>query len=153
MKIKDRIINLISTCFCIGNVRLLSGTLASAAAALLYFYLAQIFILYLAVLFVVVVLGLMVCRPAECNFKQKDSPRIVIDEFAGMLIGLFAIEPRPALVVLGFFIFRALDILKPYPAGKLEASDGRFAVMLDDIVAGIYTNILLHVYLIIKTAY
>ena len=76
--------------------------------------------------------------------KIEDDSRIVIDEVAGMWITLFAIPFDPWTWALGFLLFRALDIAKVYPANYCdEKMHGGWGVMLDDVVSGIYAQVLL----------
>ncbi len=80
----------------------------------------------------------------------KDASRIVIDEFAGYIISI-AFLPKTALVyVAAFVLFRVLDILKPFPARRAESLRGGLGVVMDDVVAGLYTNVLLQVMLLVK---
>ena len=74
---------------------------------------------------------------------KKDPGCIVIDEVAGMLIALSFMPADLKIIFLGFLIFRILDTLKPYPAGRLQHLRGSVGVMADDLIAGIYTNIVL----------
>jgi phosphatidylglycerophosphatase A len=82
---------------------------------------------------------------AEVLFSQRDCPKIVIDEIAGYLITM-ALLPRTLTTVIGgFLFFRIFDIMKTPPAGFVERRlSGGLAVVLDDAVAGIYANVLLH---------
>ena len=82
---------------------------------------------------------------AEILFDQVDCPKIVIDEIAGYLITM-ALLPRTLTTVIGgFLFFRIFDIMKTPPAGSVERRlSGGLAVVLDDAVAGIYANLLLH---------
>jgi len=74
--------------------------------------------------------------------NQPDSSRIVIDEIVGMSITMYALPLTPYGLVVGFFIFRFLDILKPTPADYADVKvKGGFGVMLDDVIAGIYGNL------------
>ena len=70
---------------------------------------------------------------------------IVIDEACGMLLALFFVPMTIFSVILGFFIFRILDILKPPPAKRMEKLTGSLGIMFDDIVAAIYTNLILQI--------
>ena len=70
---------------------------------------------------------------------------IVIDEACGMLLALVFVPMNLFSVILGFFIFRILDILKPPPAKRMEKLTGSLGVMFDDIVAAIYTNLILQI--------
>jgi phosphatidylglycerophosphatase A len=87
----------------------------------------------------------MFAGEAEKIYKRKDARMIVIDEACGMLLSLFSVPYSIFSVILGFFIFRILDILKPFPAKKMERLTGSMGVMFDDIVSAIYTNLILQV--------
>lgn len=80
----------------------------------------------------------------------KDASRIVIDEFAGFLISV-AFLPKTVLVyVAAYILFRVLDVLKPFPARRLESVPGGLGVVLDDVVAGLYANVLIRIMLLVK---
>ena len=80
---------------------------------------------------------------AERHFGRSDPGAVVIDEVVGMLITLALIPMSWPLAVLGFFLFRAFDIVKPYPVGRLERLPDGWGVMADDVMAGIYSNVAL----------
>jgi phosphatidylglycerophosphatase A len=85
---------------------------------------------------------------AEGILGEKDSPKIVIDEVAGYLIAMAFLPPSAALLASGFLFFRVLDIMKPPPLRWIHAKmTGGLAVVLDDAVAGVYTNLLLRLIL------
>jgi phosphatidylglycerophosphatase A len=89
------------------------------------------------------VVGLWAATEAEHHFGGIDPGPVVIDEVIGMLITL-ALHPVNVLgAVLGFLIFRVLDVVKPWPARRLELLPGGFGVVLDDVMAGIYGNLLM----------
>ncbi|HUI09166.1 MAG TPA: phosphatidylglycerophosphatase A [Bacteroidota bacterium] len=71
---------------------------------------------------------------------HPDPSIVVIDEIVGMWIALAGIAPGAAAALSAFLLFRAFDILKPEPAGRLERLGGGWGIMLDDVVAGIYAN-------------
>lgn len=75
---------------------------------------------------------------------QKDSPKIVIDEVVGYLITMAFLPCTLTTLAAGFLFFRVFDIIKPPPAGAINRRmRGGVAVVLDDVAAGIYANILL----------
>ncbi|MGO9480605.1 MAG: phosphatidylglycerophosphatase A [Candidatus Kryptoniota bacterium] len=76
-----------------------------------------------------------------------DPSRVVIDEIVGMWISIAFIPKGFVLIAIAFLIFRLLDIFKPFPANYFDKKSGGFAVMLDDVVCGIYANILIQFYL------
>lgn len=83
---------------------------------------------------------------AERIFSKKDAKYIVIDEISGMLLSLIFIPYYNIKIVLvGFVLFRSLDALKPYPASRIQGLYGSLGVMGDDIIAGLYTNIILQI--------
>jgi phosphatidylglycerophosphatase A len=73
----------------------------------------------------------------------KDPGPVVIDEVLGMLVTLATLHVNPIGAVVGFFLFRVLDVIKPYPAGRLEALHGGPGIMLDDAMAGVYGNLIM----------
>jgi phosphatidylglycerophosphatase A len=73
----------------------------------------------------------------------------VIDEVAGMLITLAFIPVGVSAAIAGFLLFRLFDIIKPFPAGRLEALHGGLGIMSDDAMAGIYANISLRLLMMI----
>lgn len=113
---------------------------------LFYFFKSSIPICMLFTL-LLIILGFLVTGEAEKILKKKDAKYIVIDEVSGMLLSLIFLPYNIKLVILAFLLFRILDALKPYPAGKLQKLKGSIGVMSDDIIAGLYTNIILQVVL------
>jgi phosphatidylglycerophosphatase A len=85
--------------------------------------------------------------PAVESDKGKDPGIVVIDEFVGQWVTLLFLPRIPLIFITGFFLFRFLDIFKPYPARKMEDLKGGPGIMLDDLISGIYANIGLHILL------
>ena len=75
----------------------------------------------------------------------QDPSVVTIDEVVGMFISLWFVEPTYLNLGLAFLIFRILDILKPYPAQIFDLRKGGWNIMLDDVVAGVYTNIIIQI--------
>ena len=82
---------------------------------------------------------------AQRSWGRKDHPRIVIDEIMGYLITMLWLPKTPLFIMLGFFLFRFFDIAKPPPIRLLERIKGGFGVVLDDVLAGVYANIILQI--------
>lgn len=76
------------------------------------------------------------------DHKTADPSIVVIDEIVGMWITLLFLPKTIPVMVIGFFAFRAMDIIKPQPARSLERVPDGWGIMLDDVVAGIYANLL-----------
>ena len=127
-----------------------SGTVGSAVGAAIYFIpgfesLACIgpFIL------IVFIFGIKAAAIME-QWYGHDPSEVTIDEVVGMWISLFLLPKNIFVVFMAFFLFRFLDIVKPYPAHKFDALHGGFGIMMDDVVAGIYANIVLQ--LVVRTS-
>src|SRR5512147_400667 len=88
-------------------------------------------------------IGTWAAGEAEPILGQKDHPSIVIDEIAGYLIAMFMVPSGWGFIAAGFFLFRVFDVVKPWPLFGLQGVRGGLGVMLDDIGAGIYTNLML----------
>jgi len=86
---------------------------------------------------------------AERQFGH-DSSRIVIDEYAGFIFSVLLLPKSLLVFAVAFLLFRATDIVKPFPARQAESLPGGTGIVMDDIVAGIYTNILLRVMLLVQ---
>jgi len=98
---------------------------------------------YLTICLLVILVGTWAAGRAEVLLGSTDSPSIVIDEIAGYLVSMFMVPSGWVFVLSGFLLFRAFDIIKPWPLRRLQELHGGPGVMLDDIGAGIYSNILL----------
>ncbi|MBL7197267.1 MAG: phosphatidylglycerophosphatase A [Candidatus Omnitrophica bacterium] len=132
-------IKILSTFFGIGYLPYCPGTWASLVGIGIYFLLRNYFIIYVSVAVTILIIGFLISRQAEEKFGEADSSFIVIDEVAAILILLIFIPRNLILLILAFFVFRGLDILKPYPIKKIENFSGSWGIMGDDILACFYT--------------
>ena len=73
---------------------------------------------------------------------------MVIDEVVGMWVTLLFLPLTPFTAAVGFFAFRAMDVWKPYPARQLEHLHGGWGIMADDVMAGVYANLLVRLALV-----
>jgi phosphatidylglycerophosphatase A len=78
------------------------------------------------------------------SLGKKDPGVVVVDEVVGQWISLLFLPFTPAVAVAGFVLFRVLDVFKPWPARQLESLPDGWGIMSDDVMAGIYANLLLH---------
>jgi phosphatidylglycerophosphatase A len=141
---------LAATVFGIGYIGKGAGTVAALAYCLCW-YLARVvnYHAVLPVIITVIIIGIGVWSGNKVEpFWGKDHGRVVIDEVAGMCISLLFIPVIIKYVIAGFILFRFFDIVKPLFIKKLELLPGGWGVMMDDILAGVYTNILLRVIII-----
>jgi phosphatidylglycerophosphatase A len=139
--------------FGVGYSPIAPGTLGTLVAILVYYFLSEIpSPLYEITLIGFFFLSVWISENVEIFFGKKDDQRIVIDEIMGFLITMLWVPKTLPFVIMGFFLFRFFDILKPFPIRRLEKRlRGGFAVVLDDVMAGVYANIVLHfIYLIAR---
>jgi phosphatidylglycerophosphatase A len=147
-RVTDFLAKFFSTVFFIGYLPLMPGTFGSiAGVGLFYLIKGSNPATYFLFVFGIIVLGLITSGRTEKLLNKKDPGCIVIDEVAGMLLALSFMPYDLKIIFLGFLIFRILDTLKPYPASRLQNMHGAIGVIGDDLVAGIYTNIVLQVIL------
>ncbi|NOY64153.1 MAG: phosphatidylglycerophosphatase A [Nitrospirae bacterium] len=126
------------------------GTVGTAVTAILCLFFATrtSVLLIIPLLFI---MGTIASDRAEGIFEEKDSSYIVIDEATGFLVTIAFHSITPLLVLIGFVLFRFFDILKPFPIRQAETRlPGGLGVMFDDIMAGIYANIVLTLVLYFK---
>jgi phosphatidylglycerophosphatase A len=127
----------------LGYLPVMPGTFGSLAG-LAVFLLVRGDVRWLApALAVTLFAGFLLTGRAERLFGKKDSSHIVLDEVAGMLLSLLFIPPDLALALIGFLMFRIFDTLKPFPAGRLQYLKGSAGIMLDDVIAGLYANLVM----------
>jgi len=141
----DKFVKLVSTWFYIGNIPIAPGTLASAAGVFMAVIFSQNTFLYILVFLIVTILGFNVSGRMEKILNRKDPGCIVIDEVAGIMVALFLVPLNFTVIIIAFFLFRAFDMFKIYPVNKFEQLEGAAGVMMDDLIAGIYTNLVMQV--------
>jgi phosphatidylglycerophosphatase A len=137
------LIKLISTGFYAGYMPFAPGTTGSLLGVLIYILLYKYPFAFVLVTLILFTAGFMSCAKAEWVFNEKDSKKIVIDEIASMCLVFIFIKPDWLMLAAGFLLFRFFDIVKPFPAKTVEKLSGSKAVMLDDMVAAVYTVVLL----------
>lgn len=145
MSISNFLIKIISTGLFIGYLPFIPGTFGSLAGVYLFYLTRGNNFVQLALLLFLIIIGFLVSGKAEIIFAKKDARCIVIDEISGMLLGLLFVPFNPAIILIAFFLFRLFDALKPYPACRFESLKGGLGIMSDDLVAGLYTNIILQI--------
>ena len=147
MKLRDEAVVFLATGFYIGNIPFAPGTFGSILGLALCFVLAGLK-LPLAIIFTVlfIIVAVWIANGAEKVLKKNDPGCIVIDEIAGMAVTLVGLPFNLTTALIGFMIFRILDILKPFPIRSLDKRvSGGVGIVLDDVVAGIFANLLLRI--------
>ncbi|UCD70456.1 MAG: phosphatidylglycerophosphatase A [Syntrophobacterales bacterium] len=143
---KRIVIFLATGCFA-GYSPVAPGTAGTLVAIPIYFFLFRLSpFYYAAILLSSIYIAIWASDRAEVLLQSRDCRHIVIDEMVGFLVAMFMVPSTGKNIVLGFFLFRALDIVKPFPIRAIEEKvRGGYGVVLDDIVAGIYTNLIIHI--------
>jgi phosphatidylglycerophosphatase A len=138
---------ILATGFGVGYSPVAPGTLGTLLAIPVYYFLSNITSpIYEVTLIGFFFLAVWISENAETFFGKKDDPKIVIDEMMGFLITMLWVPKTIFFVTIGFFLFRFFDILKPFPMRRLEKRlKGGYGVVLDDVVAGVYASIVVHV--------
>jgi len=139
----DKLVKMLSTWFYVGDLPVAPGTFASAVGVLMAIICSPSTFVYVVVVAIVTLLGFMVSGRMEKLLDQKDPGCIVIDEVAGVMVAFFLLPMTPVVIITAFFLFRAFDMFKIYPVNKFEELEGTTGVMMDDIIAGAYTNIVM----------
>jgi phosphatidylglycerophosphatase A len=137
--VRTRLAVAIATAGGVGRAPLAPGTVASALTVLVLWLLAPSSGVLLALLVAVTALGTWASGQAERSLGGKDPGAIVIDEVAGMTLSVLAVPLTPAVALVGFLLFRIFDVTKPFPAGVSQRLAGGIGVMVDDLIAGLYT--------------
>ena len=145
LKKEDWVLFLASGCG-LGALPRMPGTWGSLGALplwLLFSWLSNGW--YLLLVLIISWLAVRVAGEAEKYLRVSDSPVIVIDEIAGLLLALTGVPLGWGAVLTAFLLFRFFDIVKPFPANWCEENlSGGLGVVADDLVAGIMTWIVMH---------
>ena len=158
-------INLIFVTFLgTGYIKIASGTFASLITSIIFFYLFRFnisigyFLILCLIMILVFTYSLYAIKTVENEFEQKDAKQIVIDEVIGQSIPILFIEyiiflqnqsfgADLYLYLMSFFLFRFFDIFKPFPIRYFDKNyKNSFGILFDDVLAGIYTLILILIF-------
>ncbi len=144
----DKLILILATGMGIGYTPKAPGTAGSILAILIYllFPSIQAFLVFTIIL---TAISFYIAGKAEKILGEKDCQKIVLDEIVGMSIALLFIPNQWLHIVIVFILFRLFDITKIFPAKKIEKLGGGIGVIGDDILAGVYTNIIIQIIIII----
>lgn len=137
----------ISSFFYTGFFPYSSGTLASLLTALIWFFFIKLDLVpYIVLVLLLTVVGTFIINQSLKYFDNKDPHAVVLDEVCGMLITLIGAGHSVTNLLIGLALFRIFDILKPFLIRRLEALPRGYGIMADDVLAGIYSMILLSLY-------
>ena len=136
---------LVATCGYIGYVPIAPGTFGSALGLAVFYAVrsAGSVPIELAAIALIFVIGIWSGTEAEHHFGGIDPGPVVIDEVLGMLITLALLPVNPTGALVGFLVFRVLDVVKPWPSANFEKLPGGLGVMADDGMAAVYGNVVM----------
>jgi phosphatidylglycerophosphatase A len=133
----------LATAFGVGYVPFAPGTFGSAVGLVIWALLPASNIVHAAAILIIFAVGTWSATAVERYFGDTDPGPVVIDEVMGMLLTLFMHPVGWTGAIGAFLLFRAFDVLKPYPADRFEQLRGGLGVMADDAMAAIYANVVL----------
>ncbi len=146
---KKRISLLFSTALYIGLIPGAPGTYASLATAAAFFLISRTYRiipeLHFSAVCLISALGMLAASETSRDVGDPDPGIVVIDEVGGQLLTYLLLPVGPLNLLLGFVFFRAFDIWKPPPIRRLEHLPGGVGILADDLLAGVYANVLLRV--------
>ena len=135
---------LLGSGFYTGYVPIASGTFGTLAALIIYLIpgFENPYVIIPAII-VFYIYGVYVGNKFEIVYG-KDPSECTIDEVVGTCVSYLLLPKTEGVIIITFFLWRALDIFKPYPARKLENLNGGLGIMTDDVVSGFYTLFIMH---------
>jgi phosphatidylglycerophosphatase A len=141
----DRVGLFIATCGYIGYAPVAPGTFGSAVGLAVFYAVRSTDStgVELAAIIVLFAVGVWSATVAERHFGDVDPAPIVLDEVVGMLVTLAFLPVNATGAIVGFLIFRVLDVFKPWPSARFERLPGGLGVMADDGMAAVYGNLAL----------
>jgi len=141
----NRLALVIATCGYLGYAPVAPGTFGSAAGLAVFWAVRRTdsVAVEVGVILALLLVGIWSSGIVEHQLDRVDPAPVVIDEVVGMLITLALLPVNATGALVGFLVFRALDILKPWPSRRFEALPGGLGVMADDGMAAVYGNLVM----------
>ena len=130
----------------VGYIPFCPGTLGTMVGVAIYVIFNRFFpqtISYIIMLAVFLIGGIWISGKCNQYFEGDDNSSIVIDELVGFLITMFLVPFSFRFILLGFILFRVIDITKPFKIGKIEKVPGGWGIMGDDMAAGVLANLII----------
>ncbi len=152
-----RLTKLIVTFFYIGHANIAPGSIASLVTILLFYLFAKylIYHFFIIIILITTLIAFFSISIYTYELPKKDRSEIVIDEVVGQSIALLPLllfsdtsSPDFFMCIISLLFFRFFDIVKPYPIKKFDQMNNTFGVIFDDILAGVFSALLLTLALI-----
>lgn len=137
----------IATCGYLGYAPVAPGTVGSAAGLVVFYAVraTNSTAVELAAIVLLFAVGIWAGTVAEHHLGGVDPGPVVLDEVVGMLITLALLPVNLTGAVVGFLVFRVLDVVKPWPSARFERLPGGLGVMADDGMAAVYGNVIMQI--------
>ena len=147
---KLKVSSFFATGFGSGYFPVASGTVGSFVGLLFFFIpgFSKPEILFPTII-ITFFIGAVASSLVAKELRNTDPSIVVIDEIVGMWISMTFLEPSMIILLIAFILFRLFDIWKPFPVNSLEKVHGGWGIMLDDVAAGMYANIVLRIMLFV----
>ncbi|SVE38840.1 uncharacterized protein METZ01_LOCUS491694 [marine metagenome] len=129
----------IATCFCLGKLPFAPGSWGSLGALFLWFFLPVNFLIHSILILILFIIGVYTSKIVAIELEDHDPSEIVIDEVVGMGISLYMLPHSFLLYFIAFIVFRVFDIFKPSFVYHVQKFPGGWGIMLDDVLAGLFT--------------
>ena len=144
----DLLIKLLASGLGSGYIPVASGTWGSAVAMAFYWFLFPRGDVAAVVALAAIVVGIPISALAEKLYGMKDDSKIVIDEMAGYWVSVAFLPFSPWIAIAAFFLFRFFDVVKPFFIRRIQVLPGGWGIVIDDVFAGLFANIVLRVILL-----
>jgi phosphatidylglycerophosphatase A len=137
----------IATCGYLGYAPVAPGTVGSAAGLVVFYAVraTDSYVVELAAIVLLFAIGIWAGTVAEHHLGGVDPGPVVLDEVVGMLITLALLPVNLTGAIVGFLVFRVLDVVKPWPSARFERLHGGLGVMADDGMAAVYGNVIMQI--------
>jgi phosphatidylglycerophosphatase A len=140
----ERIALAVATGLGCGFAPVAPGTAGAALGLVAFWPLAALpFPLQAAATLALCAAGVAAAGAVARRVGRHDPGLVVVDEIAGVWVSLLLLPLTPATAAAAFVLFRVMDVVKPWPARQLEALPGGWGIVADDLMAGLYANLLL----------
>ena len=140
------VVKLLATFFYLGYSPVAPGTAGTIGAILPFYLISNLSPLaYFLILLGFIIFSIWISTEASAAFNKTDPSPVVLDEVCGYLVTMFLVPASLLNIFLGFFLFRFFDVLKPPPVRSAENLPRGLGIVTDDVLAGIYANIVLQV--------
>jgi phosphatidylglycerophosphatase A len=144
VQLKRRLATFVASVAYLGYSPFAPGTAGTLGALVVYWWLLPAdYYFVLGAAAAAAAAGIWAGGVAEKVWGRKDPGRVCVDEFAGYFVAVAFLPKTLAYAVFAFVLFRAFDVLKPFPAGRSQRLPGGWGIMADDVVAALYANLVL----------